>query len=754
MPDNNIQELYQELKASQSTSQNYAPFLQSMETLDSEMKALMEPDENGWKLLTPERFKSFSEKYRDAGIKLEQYLAGTASTQDPAERLIREKAEKLAALMAKDASVFRRYNPASPRSQKSLPTLLEESRIPVIDISSTNLSSVGGAQSSRVPMSFVGPDGQTMTGVFTRASYFDPLGKFNRAAEKAANQPGVTPQGADLLKNFMSAYKTYYTQNADPKKPVSNAPTMLDRFLRNSRKSTGSTNWTMSTDKIVSEIALVNGMSADAVKQACGKKALNSLASDMKSMAFETYINSFEVGMTDKARVDTKNAGMSIVADLLGVPNVICRAQPVKIKDAKGNIVEGTFMEMARGTDPNSPGREGIRAGKSSLKHTDGRGLESIADLQVLDYICGNVDRHGGNLFYQFDDDGKLIGVQGIDNDSSFGTFTPQLKKDAVRRLPVAPTMGVISKKTADLIMNTSPSELAFALRGTIDEPSIKASCDRLKIMQHVISLSRKQLDQNTRDIKYPYLRELTTEEFANADIKKLTDAKENNHFREVHERLPMIASSARASNEPLSASLVGSENRATEAGIYGQYKFAGQIEKKLKDKTSFFRGSSSQNYKDIEEAVRDYAKLQLQIRKRINDCKKKAEAGDASPDTIFGQYVTGFDLGKMREGLQKMKTAADKYAVEKRAELTGKGMTLEDDKYIKARIELAEEISRYAGEHLNMSADEKATLESNDRRSMEEYVRSETKPERNPQNPNVENNGLEEANINGPALH
>ena len=80
--------------------------------------------------------------------------------------------------------------------------------------------------------------------------------------------------------------------------------------------------------------------------------------------------------------------------------------------------------------------------------------------------------------------------------------------------------------------------------------------------------------------------------------------------------------------------------------------------------------------------------------------------------------------------------------------------MTLEDDKYIKARIELAEEISRYAGEHLNISADEKATLESNDRRSMEEYARSETKPERNPQNPNVENNGLEEANINGPGLH
>ena len=196
----------------------------------------------------------------------------------------------------------------------------------------------------------------------------------------------------------------------------------------------------------------------------------------MQDMAFETYINNSEIGMTDKARIDTKNAGMSIVAELLGCPNVICRAQPMKIRDAKGNLIDGTFMQMAKGVDPNRPTREGQNASKSSLNHTDGRGLESIADLQVIDYICGNVDRHGGNLFYRFDEKGKFIGGQGIDNDSSFGTKVPQLSKDAVRRLPVAPNMGAISKKTAAIIMNTSPAELAFALRGTIDPGLLRPS--------------------------------------------------------------------------------------------------------------------------------------------------------------------------------------------------------------------------------------------------------------------------------------
>ena len=336
-------------------------------------------------------------------------------------------------------------------------------------------------------------------------------------------------------------------------------------------------------------------------------------------MAFETYINNSEIGMTDKARIDTKNAGMSIVAELLGCPNVICRAQPMKIRDAKGNLIEGTFMQMAKGVDPNRPTREGQNASKSSLNHTDGRGLESIADLQVIDYICGNVDRHGGNLFYQFDEKGKFIGDQGIDNDSSFGTKVPQLSKDAVRRLPVAPNMGAISKKTADIIMNTSPAELAFTLRGTIDEPSIQACCDRLYVMQHVITLSRRKLDPNTREIKYPYLRELTTKEFAEADIEKLADKTHKNHFYEIRERMTMIGATAKVANEPLSTKMVGSENRATQAGI-------------------------------------------------------------------FGQYVNALDMSKMRQGLLKIKAAADKYATEKVAEVHRNGKQPEDDQYIKGR--------------------------------------------------------------------
>ncbi len=749
MPNNDIQELYQELKNTQSTSAKYAPFLQAMDVLDVEMRELMEPDENGWKLLTPERFQSFSQKYRDAGIKLEQYLSNTASTQDPAELAVREKAKALSEMMSRDAAVFRRYNPSVPGNQKSLPTLLEESRTPVIDISSTNLNSVGGAQSSRLPMTFVDQDGRPVSGVFTKASYYDPMANFNKAVSRATREQGISPQGTALLNNFMSAYKTYYTEHPDPKKPVGTAPDMLDNFFRNCMKNPKGSGWKMSTDKIAAEIAAVNGLTSLEVKQAIGKKALDTLASGMRSMAFETYINNAEVGMIDKARIDTKNAGMSIVAELLGCPKVVCRAKPMKIRDGKGNLIEGTFMEMAKGIDPNSPGKEGQRIGATSLKKAAPEGLEAIADLQVLDYLCGNVDRHGGNLFYQFDDRGRLIGVQGIDNDSSFGTYVPQLGKDAVRRLPVAPNMGVISKKTADIILNTSPAELAFALRGTIDEPSIKACCDRLNVMKHVINLSREKLNQNTREIKYPFLRELTTQEFGETDIEQLTDKKHNNHFRECNERMAWFGMS-NSIGGPISAKMVGSENRATQAGLYGQFNVADQMSRKLKEKTSFFRGSSSQNYKDIEEAVREYKRLQNRILNRIINSEAKKANGDASPDVVFGQYVTALDISKMRQGLLKIKTAANKYAVEKRAEVARNGKTPEDDQYIKDRIDLAEEISAYVDKHLELTEDEKATLESNDRRSMEDYVRGQKSAADNELNINADNAVPKNINGNG----
>ena len=730
MPD--LKQLYDEIKVSASTSEHYAPFLEAMAELNTEMTALMEVDETGWKLLNKERFKSLSEKYRTAGALLEQYLHFTRKTTDPNEIALREKCKLLSTLLSADMAALRTYRPQSAAEYKSLPTLLEESRIPVMDQGSTKIKSVGGAQSSRFPMTIIGSDGELLPGMFTKADVYDPIGECDIAEQEAA-EIASTPQGADLLRNFMTAYKTYYTAHPDPKKPVGNDPDMVYFCLKDLRKAgAGTADFTIRPDRLAQELARVNGMTPEQVKTACGKDALKKFCSVLDSKkVFDIYIKSQEIEMEVGTRVDRKNAGMSMVAELLGVPQLICHSRPMKLKGPDGEIVDGTFMAFADGVDPHKPGHEGLFVDSNSLKGTDGRGVEAIADLQVLDYICGNVDRHGGNVFYQIDEKGKLIGVQGIDNDSSFGRIIPQEAKDKVRRIVTPYSMGAISKTMADKLMNLTGPELAFTLRGTIDEPSIEKACKRLAVLQHCIKVSRERLPKGTT-IKYPYLRELKTKDFGKKTIlDELTKKSADNHFGEFKRVIANVSRLARGENDTDLPEVIGSTNRATEAGVAGQILKAAAFSQKLSDCTSFWRGSSSQNYLDLEKAVKDYKDLQVKIRNRMRQMKEKAAEGDASPETLYGQYVTLFDLNEMKKSLKKLKAAANKYADEKLAKLKADGKTIDSDKYIKDRIEAAQEISRFAEEGMKTSPEEKESLASNARRSTEQYARKKTEAEK-----------------------
>ena len=739
---NQITELYNELRQKQSVSEEYKRYLDAMKKLNDEITALMEPDEKGWKMLDNERMNRLAKLYKMAGAQAEIYLYHTRETKDPAEQQLQEKVRALQAIMAADTAAFRHYNPKSPEELKSLPTILEESRIPVMDQGSKQIKSVGGAQSSRIPMTIIGPDGQPMPGMFTKAEVFDPLGDINRVFSAAAKKAAANGKG--LLDGFMASYRDYYIQNPDKDHPVESNPVMVLNLLRRCRKPNAKdTDFSMSQDNLARELGKVYGMTPEAFKAAVGKDGMKALSAGMERIFFDVNIKTDEVKMSDQTRIDRKNAGMSTVAELLGIRDVVCYARPMKLKGPDGKIVDGTFMAMAKGEDPMAPGRMGHYLDFDGLKHSDGRALESIADLQVLDYICGNIDRHGYNLFYRADTDG-FFGVQGIDNDSSFGQIIKQ--KGKTRRMPLLNTMGVISKKTAEQVMNLSTAELSFSLRGLIDDKAIDAACKRLYSLQMQIEASRKKLDPTKQDIKYPYIRELETGDFAKVDMKTLTSKAANNHFREIKRAMSQISSAAKVANEGKEAPRqIGSDNRATEAGVYGQMLKAKEYRKLLSDRTSFWRGSSSDNYIDIDKALKDYQTQMEKLQKRMQTSKEQLKNGSQSPKDRVEQYVTRFDLENMKQSLLKIKAAADKYAQEKRAELAGRHKSLDDDSYVKARIEAAEEISRFANDSQTLSQDEKEFLASNERRSLEQIARTASTAQNNAvQNNIVQNNSVQ----------
>ena len=137
------------------------------------------------------------------------------------------------------------------------------------------------------------------------------------------------------------------------------------------------------------------------------------------------------IGATRGQRIDLRNVAMSEIGDVLGVPKLLARSVPAKV-ELDGRIVDGVFMEEAEGIDymKAEPGTAMASITEEMAPEVfNTEGLKDLADMQILDYICLNQDRHRGNMFYRFEglETGhpRFLGVQGIDNDLAFGTRVP-----------------------------------------------------------------------------------------------------------------------------------------------------------------------------------------------------------------------------------------------------------------------------------------------------------------------------------------
>ena len=90
-----------------------------------------------------------------------------------------------------------------------------------------------------------------------------------------------------------------------------------------------------------------------------------------------------------------------------------------------------------------------------------------LADLQLNDYLSGQVDRHSGNVF--IDDDGQ---VKGIDNDMAFGTRdvlerTNMGEENQIHNLPEQ-----IDRQTAESFLSMSEQDFVTTIAGSEQDPS------------------------------------------------------------------------------------------------------------------------------------------------------------------------------------------------------------------------------------------------------------------------------------------
>ncbi|MFO0548505.1 MAG: hypothetical protein U0271_08970 [Polyangiaceae bacterium] len=132
-----------------------------------------------------------------------------------------------------------------------------------------------------------------------------------------------------------------------------------------------------------------------------------------------------------------------------------------------------------------------------------------FANLQAIDYLTAQTDRHGGNIYVD-----KNGSIQGIDNDFSFGATTEPQKTGDSKNLGLPP---VVHRPTADAIMNMTPSQLTTLLNSNVPPSErltteeIKSATDRLeKFQEHIRNNPQIVVDQ-FNDSTFDTMRQLTS---------------------------------------------------------------------------------------------------------------------------------------------------------------------------------------------------------------------------------------------------
>lgn len=228
---------------------------------------------------------------------------------------------------------------------------------------------------------------------------------------------------------------------------------------------------------------------------------IHGLLKDVREIASDKYISNADIeqrrygthpsALTAEAgsSMTGRNVAMSRVANLLGISSIVARSSPIAV-ERDGVTIQGVFMEKAQGLDypkntSDLPSTPFIDAAPDAFS---GEGLKSLADLQILDYLCQNVDRHQNNMLYTFGEDHKLKTVMGIDHDLSFGT--KECPDDqSLQNGAALDELGVISESSANAVRRMTPEMLTNALRDTgLTSKEIKAACDRLEKLQARLS--------------------------------------------------------------------------------------------------------------------------------------------------------------------------------------------------------------------------------------------------------------------------
>ena len=615
-------EIMKKLDKDSKNDQKYAEFITQLNSLSEFSADMYALDENrNEKPMTKEDITHILSLYSAAKQYCDSLIASKAETKG--DNIRKNIAEYINRLLEKDIVAFSSTVPG-----KTISEIIESSRTQVIDLGKSELTSQSGQMSSRIPIEIKDDDGNTRKGFFTQATSVNIKDSFDKAMDELIQKYPERAQIYTAIKNSPKREELLSYNNIDLLYAGEYAKVYLLNIVKELEIPTNTARELLSNEQLY----LDSIQDALDVLEPIGLQSL-------------VYKSNDWLGVSEGSNIDKRNSAMTNVANLIGLPNLISHSENMKII-VDGKEISGTFMENASGKEAyRLPANDPMRNYGPEV-YDNPEIIKQLADLQVLDYLCGNIDRHEGNLFFQFDtsdpEHPKATTITGIDNDLSFMAKTGENKTRNGNIFIKPSSMRIINEETAIKILSLDESVLRVNLANfSLSEAEQSAAIERLNILKTAISeglefYNGKELtyldDSHIKIVKNEELHNFSLETLSTTrmpninnvivespiknqfsvirDMKKLitihdksVEKKEQSHRQYLESRNIPVPQNAQA-NRPAIATGSASID-FNKAGYFIKNKLS-SLENLLTDCETAdpFWLVSSQNYKDMKSAL------------------------------------------------------------------------------------------------------------------------------------------------------
>ncbi len=454
------------------------------------------------------------ELYSEAGIELKKAADANKGNEEKTayyKRMMEKLSKDYMALFRYKNRLAKAKNPKTMTVEEFFDTSRTRTvKLPETEL--TELEKTGAGQNVRYKVSLKRDDepiegvekGDIFTGYFTENVLNDPSVKYINS--KFAPQDNLICKDAhdSILAYLREKYpdatdyiNTHLAENADVF--AFKGTDQEDNLRLHSEKYTGLYLRTLGVPKLLEAYRKGKNSTHSGVQaiQAIGESDANYCAyveyasMYMKQMLAESFARGAEYNT--KAALGKRNALTSVIADVLGCGDLVAFSEKLKIEareNGKKVTKSGVLMMPAKGVDLKTCGSTGPFTEYDPLGVENAQLIKAAAKLQFLDYLIGNSDRHGANFFWQYDENGRMVGIMGIDNDSCFGA-----RKDIARHNSGVQLkkLRIIPKDMADVVKAMKPEAYAMLLEGyDLSEAEKETAVNRFIEMKENIRLCER----------------------------------------------------------------------------------------------------------------------------------------------------------------------------------------------------------------------------------------------------------------------